>query len=280
MGRLPGGLASGHQRSDRPAAVTPEGPSRGGTPWLARSGPARLARRAASLTGAVVVVPLVMAAAPLQARASGGPSGLWAFDVAPGTATVRDLDGDPQDLTLVGDWSSGAGFVSFTGAPGYATTSGTTFSPGDAEFAFGAVIRVAKVEEKTSPNVIQGGMGNDTGQFKIALKPADGGRAVCVVKGTRGSYTVKSPVTGLADGRWHTLVCSRQAGSVSISVDGVTKTAAVTPGTIRLAAGRPLLVASKGAKTTYTDQVIGDVDCAAVTTGAGALKEAASVMPC
>jgi hypothetical protein len=225
------------------------------------------------------LVPAVVLAAPLQASAATAPSGLWTFSVV-GNNKVPDIDGSPQNLTLKGSWSASVGYVNFTGTPSYGTTSDANFSPGDLEFAFGAFIRTSKVSAGTNPNVIQGGLGSDAGQFKIALQPANGGTAVCVLKGTKASLLFKSTVTGVANGAWHEIVCSRQATSVSISVDGRVNSYALSPGTIKLASGRQLLVAGKGPTTTYEDQTIGSFGCAGVLTGAGALGALAAKMPC
>jgi Laminin G domain len=226
------------------------------------------------------VTALVVVAAPLQAHAAAGPSGLWGFSVSAGTSRVSDLDGNQQNMTLVGNWSAGVGQVTFNGTPSYGTVSGATFSPGDQEFAFGAVLRTTRVPAGSNPNVIQAGMGHDAGQYKIALKPANGGTAVCVLKGSSANLLIKSPVTGLANGAWHEIVCSRQGRTVSIAVDGVTSTFNLSPGTIRLTTGRPLLVAGKGPTTTWTDQVIGSFTCAGVTSGTGALAALSAKMPC
>lgn len=225
------------------------------------------------------LVPAVALAAPMQASAATGPSGLWTFSVV-GSNKVPDIDGSPQNLTLKGDWTASTGYVTFTGTPSYGTTSQANFSPGDLEFAFGAFIRTTKVLAGTNPNVIQGGLGNDAGQFKIALQPASGGTAVCVLKGTKANLLFKSSVTGLANGAWHEIVCSRQATSVSIYVDGRVNSYALSPGTIKLATGRQLLVAGKGPTTTSTDQTIGSFGCAGVLSGAGALAALAAKMPC
>jgi hypothetical protein len=229
---------------------------------------------------AAALTPLLVVAAPTQSTAATGPSALWNFSVAPGTSKVADLDGNPQSLTLKGSWSAGPGYVNFNRTGSYGTTSGSTFSPGDLEFAFGAVIRTTSVPTGTNPNVIQGGMGNDPGQYKIALQPGNGGSAACVLIGKSANLLFKSPVTGIANGAWHEIICSRQAGSVSISVDGKISTYSLSPGTIRLTTGRPFLVASKGATTTKGDQVIGAYDCAGVVSGAGAMAALAAKMPC
>lgn len=131
-----------------------------------------------------------------------------------------------------------------------------------------------------NPNVIQGGMGNDAGQFKIALQPVNGGTALCVLKGSAGYMMVKSTRTSLANGAWHEVVCSRQSGSISIAVDGYVTTSYVSPGTIRLTQGRPLLVGSKGSTTTWTDQFYGYITCAGVTSGAYARTTLMGKMPC
>lgn len=235
--------------------------------------------RSVGVAAAALVIPaLVITAAPSQAAT--GPSGLWNFSVAAGTSRVADIDGSAQNLTLKGKWSAGPGYVNFTGTPSYGTVSGATFSPGDLEFAFGAVVRTTSIAARTNPNVIQAGMGNDQSQYKVALNPGNGGTAVCVLNGRSARLQFESTRTGLANGAWHEIICSRQAGSVSISVDGYVTTYGGSPGTIRLRTDRPLLVASKGSTTTAADQFIGSVDCAGVITGTGARTALAAKMPC
>jgi hypothetical protein len=234
---------------------------------------------AAAATVVAALVPAAVVAAP-QVQAATGPSALWGFSVPSGSSKVADVDGNAQNLTMRGGWGRGSYYVSFNSAPAYGTASGSTFSPGDLEFAFGAVFATTKVATGSNPNVIQGGMGNDAGQFKIALQPVSGGTAICVLKGTGGYKMVKSTRTGLANGAWHEVVCSRQAGSISIAVDGYTTTSYVSPGTIRLTQGRPLLVGSKGATTTWMDQFYGSITCAGVTSGAYARTTLMGKMPC
>lgn len=234
---------------------------------------------AATVVGLAALVPAVVLAAP-HAQAATGPSGLWNFSVAAGSATVTDLDGNPQNISLKGSWSRGTGYVSFNAAPAYGQANGSTFSPGDLEFAFGAVLRTNSLVAKSNPNVIQGGMGNDPAQFKIALQPVNGGTAICVLKGTKGYMVAKSTRTSLANGASHEVVCSRQSGSISIAVDGYVNTYALSPGTIRLTSGRPLYVGGKGSTTTWTDQFRGQLDCAGVVSGAGARAALMAKMPC
>jgi hypothetical protein len=240
----------------------------------------RAPKARACLTALGAGVATLLVVAPLPAQGATGPSGLWGFSVAAGTNRVSDLDGFQQNMALAGNWSAGVGQVNFNGTPSYGAVSGATFSPGDLEFAFGAVLRTTKVPAGSNPNVIQAGMGNDPAQYKIALKPGNGGTAVCVLKGTSANLLIKSPVTGLANGAWHEVLCSRQGRTVSISVDGVTHTSNLSPGTIRLTTGRPLYVASKGPTTTWADQMIGSLTCAGVTSGPGALAALAAKMPC
>ena len=234
---------------------------------------------AAAATIVAALVPAAVLAAP-QAQAATSPSALWGFSVPTGSSKVDDLDGDAQNLTMKGGWGRGSGYVSFNSAPAYGTVSGSTFSPGDLEFAFGAVFATSKVAAGSNPNVIQGGMGNDAGQYKIALQPVNGGTAICVLMGTGGYLMVKSTRTGLANGAWHEVVCSRQAGSISIAVDGYVTTSYVSPGTIRLTQGRPFLVGGKGSTTTWTDQFYGYITCAGVTSGAYARTTLMGKMPC
>ncbi len=240
----------------------------------------QIVKRRMCMAGAALT-PLLVLAAPAQSTAAAtGPSALWDFNVASGSSKVLDIDGSPQNLALKGTWSTGLGYVNFNKAPSYGTTSGSTFSPGDLEFAFGAVIRTTTVLKGTNPNVIQGGMGNDPGQYKIALQPTSGGMAACVLKGKSANLLFKSPVTGLANGGWHEIICSRRAGAVSISVDGQVTSYALSPGTIRLTTGRPFFVVGKGSTTTTLDQTIGSFGCAGVISGPGAHAALAAKMPC
>ncbi len=101
-------------------------------------------------------------------------------------------------------------------------------APGSAQFSFGADVVLDATSASSSSgstdngnNVIQRGLYNDAGQFKIQV---DARRPSCRIKGASGAVEVTSRVSLTPDIQWYRLRCTRTVGSPN---DTVTLT--VTP---------------------------------------------------
>jgi Concanavalin A-like lectin/glucanases superfamily len=136
-------------------------------------------------------------------------------------------------------------------------------NPGTAPITYGAAILMTPSETTEGANVLQKGYSVRDSQFKLQV---DGvaGRPSCVMVGTASAhiYAAVADVT-VANGRWHTVDCSRTGGSLTVSVDGQVRGQVSLPTTLSVYNGDPLRIGGKGT-TVNNDQFTGVVDDAYV----------------
>ncbi|TNY37214.1 LamG-like jellyroll fold domain-containing protein [Thermomonospora catenispora] len=134
--------------------------------------------------------------------------------------------------------------------------------PGTAPFTFGVRVRVERAELTPAhgSNLMQKGS-SLTSQWKLQIDDARGGRPSCVVRAAGGApFTLVRARAGVADGRWHEVVCRRTAGELQILVDGeVVGAAAVAPGLVVAPAGMPVVAGAANAAI-RNDQFHGELD--------------------
>ena len=199
----------------------------------------------------------------------------WEFSQSGGV--VPAAQGPAYDLTLLGSWTTGSGSATdpsaiwFRASPALAQTSqsvGSSFDPGSGGFAVTVTFRATKDVTSGSPNLAQHGRFADPGQLKLQL--SGGGRAGCRVKGTRRAYLFYHPRANVNDNAWHTLTCSRPAGSndLQVTVDGdvFSPNGTQDPGSIAVP-GQPFRFAQKAMTSSASDQFIGEIGSASVTLG-------------
>jgi hypothetical protein len=139
--------------------------------------------------------------------------------------------------------------------------------PRDADFWFGARLRMLREEATNGSNVLQKGRFHTPGGFWKLQVDDPSGRPSCVVRGGVGrtgtTVVVRSPDT-VADGVWHEVTCARTSGSVTITVDGHrTRSAASVP---RIANDSPVRIGGPGLSG-GDDQFHGRVDDVFLTLG-------------
>lgn len=94
-----------------------------------------------------------------------------------------------------------------------------SLDPGSGPFAYGASVRLAPDRTTEGSNVVQQGrFGTAGGQWKLQVDNLVG-EPSCVIRSGDEVVTVRSRVT-VADDRWHRVTCRRDAGGVSVDVDG------------------------------------------------------------
>lgn len=134
--------------------------------------------------------------------------------------------------------------------------------PGAAPFTFGVRVRVKPGDLTTAhgSNLVQKGT-SLTSQWKMQIDDARGGRPSCVVRAAGGEpFTLVQSRMGVADGRWHGVICRRTATELQILVDGkVTGTAAVAPDLAVVPAGMPVVAGAANAAI-RNDQFHGELD--------------------
>jgi hypothetical protein len=147
-------------------------------------------------------------------------------------------------------------------------------SPGLRPFTISAEVRRDVGGEADGDNVLQRGLWNDPGQYKLQL---DGGHASCVVAGTRGRV-IAEVEEEVVPGVWYRMTCRREDNTVRLTLrrldlDGTWHATATGPiGSVRAASpASPLTIGGKvgetGEPTAYPDQLNGAVAAVVVHIG-------------
>ena len=177
--------------------------------------------------------------------------------------SAHSNDGTATDVTFTGSSALFNGTSSKIAVPHNANLSpgpadvtasveiNTTFMPGTDGFDFD-LLRSAK--------------GNP--QYKIELYPRKGkAQAQCIFHGSVANTTLhKGP--SLNDGAWHTIVCTKTADEVSLTVDGkVVGTRAITIGAIAHKSKTPFSIGYKPTAAGGADFFHGSIRNASVSIG-------------
>jgi hypothetical protein len=218
-------------------------------------------------------------AEPVAAATYAATVDAWSMTVVDGRAASLSA---AAPMSLYGDWRSVqgkvGGAVQFDTASSYGIADGTGGrNAKKANFALGAEFRSSPIPNGYSGNVIQKGLWEDSGQVKLQVVPDGGGTVNCRIKGGRAAKFIGSTIL-VGDSQWHSALCWREGATLGLTVDGVTTTIRADVGNI--ANVRPLNVANKTASSTWTDQLVGAIDCAVFAIGADARAAASAAIPC
>lgn len=129
-------------------------------------------------------------------------------------------------------------------------TDDPDLDPGTRRFRWGATVAITGSALAGSPNVVQKGVATTDSQWKLQLGAA-AGRAQCVVvgQGSTRAYVARSSV-GVADGRWHRLMCLRSGTTLAVFVDGRLRGQVAVPAGLSIANVLPLRVGGPNFTTT------------------------------
>jgi len=215
--------------------------------------------------GTALIIPVLLAA---TAFASASPVGLWHMDERSGT-TMTDSSGHGNNGTLSHVTVGVAGFTgtaySFNGSSSIVTVpSSTSLNPGSTNFVLTVHVKFTALPGSVGDyDLIRKGLSSTSGgDYKMEILST--GKASCHWKGSSGSTPDTKPGNAnLADGKWHTVKCSKAATSAQLLVDGVSQwTQRVTIGSISNTA--PLTI---GAKSSGGDWYKGTMDEVRVDVG-------------
>lgn len=125
-------------------------------------------------------------------------------------------------------------------------------------FSFGAQVRIkADQTAKTSTIVQKGDYDSRRGRWRLRVNRSEA-KPYCLVKGSKGFLRLRADA-GVADGRWHTLRCSRHARALRLYVDG--RLVASDTGPIGFVSNRaPIRVGGTAATYTHNNQFFGRMD--------------------
>ena len=214
---------------------------------------ASLALVMTALPGVAVAAPAAAPAPVTVARysfdAGAGATGRIAENSGRGPAlTVRAADGGR--VTFPGTTADkSAAFPAVCAAAAKTCPRALLEGPDDADldpgtrlFRWGASVRLTRAQVTDSSNVVQKGVVDTESQWKMQIG-AKQGKAHCVVTG-RGSaqvFLVRSSI-GVADDKWHDIMCQRSGPSLSVYVDGQARGRIAIPATLSIANTRPLRI--------------------------------------
>ncbi len=223
----------------------------------ARFGGARKAIRRAAL--ALIVVLLGGCGPVVTAQ--------WRMNETSGTTMVDsagDNDGRITDVALGQPGHTGTAY-GFNGTSSIVRVpDASELDPGSGNFSYGAWVNFTKLPPPETWDIVRKGIsGSAGGYYKLELFSGNGGaRASCYFRDGRGTSISVVKGSGLSDGSWHQLTCSRVGNSFRITVDGATSTNEKSLGGI--ANGDGLTV---GAKPTGGDVFDGRIDDVQITKG-------------
>jgi hypothetical protein len=132
-------------------------------------------------------------------------------------------------------------------------------NPGAAPFSFGATVRLSPRHTTDGQNVLQKGYSAEGSQYKLQI---DGraGLPSCVLVG-EDSRTIHVAIAdvSVADGAWHRLACRRGPDTLTVLVDGASRSGIRIPAVLRIDNPMPLDLGGKSAHA-GNDQFHGTVD--------------------
>jgi hypothetical protein len=191
-----------------------------------------LTRSGAVACAAVVAV---MLGTP-HAVAAPSYSAHWTLDEI-GSRTALDSSGHGNDGTnhdVVGD---GSGYVFNGTSSRVVVPHDSSLDPGSGDFSWGVTLSMTRTPPKRETyDVLRKGLaGAKGGDYKLEITHSSGkAKARCVFNSVRSGKRVNAALVGaksLADGRQHTIRCSKTAKALTITIDGTKpKTKQITGG--------------------------------------------------
>ncbi|GIG58063.1 hypothetical protein Lfu02_24350 [Longispora fulva] len=153
-----------------------------------------------------------------------------------------------------------------TGSCPHAILEGGTvaedLNPGARRIRFGATLRMSPDETTEGSNVLQKGYSLEGSQYKLQVDGFEG-HPSCVLVGSGPIWLVYSRV-GVADSRWHDVLCERDGGELTISVDGAVTGRIDVPEHLSVTNDEPLRLGGKGTSAN-NDQFSGELAAAFVS---------------
>lgn len=133
-----------------------------------------------------------------------------------------------------------------------------SLNPGTRPLRYGASVRMTYADLADGANVVQKGFSvGGISQYKLQVDHRLG-HPSCVLAG-EGRIHRAEPAVDVADGKWHTLTCTRTRDRLTLAVDGKPAAAVAVPADLSIANAEPLRVGGKGTGKS-NDQFAGAID--------------------
>jgi hypothetical protein len=170
------------------------------------------------------VVALAALGVLLAACQPGSGHASWLFNETSGstaTDSAGNHDGTSRNVALGQPGHEGTSY-GFNGVDSVVRVPhAADLNPGTSDFSFGAWVNFTTLPPPQTWDIVRKGISGDGGYYKLELFTGNGGaRARCYFRDDDGSSKSVVKGSGLSDGRWHQLTCTRTADRVTITVDG------------------------------------------------------------
>jgi hypothetical protein len=181
---------------------------------------------------------------------SGSFGAHWTFtEVGSPPSVLTDVSGNGNDGTpqggIVGDGTK----YTFDGTGRVEVPDDPSLNPGTANFSYTVTFTTKLPASGTDFDVLRKGFASTSGgEYKVEVLNVNGvAKAFCLVKDTNKHVArIRGGGPTLADGRSHTITCSKTSTGVTIKVDGQSpKTRTVSGGLGSVSNGAPLTIGAK-----------------------------------
>jgi hypothetical protein len=180
------------------------------------------------------------------------------------TDSVGNHDGTSRNVALRQPGHEGTSY-GFNGSDSIVRVpSAPDLNPGTSDIAFGGWVNFTTLPPPETWDVVRKGIsGDDGGYYKLELFTGNGGaRARCYFRDEDGTSKSVVKGSGLSDGAWHQLTCTKTDDKVTITVDGASSSNDVRLG--RIANDSEVTI---GAKPTGGDAFKGRIDQVRIDVG-------------
>jgi hypothetical protein len=146
----------------------------------------------------------------------------WGFDEV-GSSTALDDSGNHNNGTNANIVGDGSGYT-FNGVnSGVTVADSPSLSPGSSDFSFSVKLTTSVPALGTDYDVLRKGLSSTVGgEYKIEILNSNSvAKAFCLVKDSNKHVaSIRwAPAGGLANGKEHTITCSKTSSGVTIKVD-------------------------------------------------------------
>jgi hypothetical protein len=176
---------------------------------------------------------------------------------ATATDSAGDHDGTNRNVALAQPGNEGTSY-GFNGSNSIVRVpSAPDLNPGTSDISFGASVNFTTLPPPETWDVVRKGISGDGGgYYKLELFTGNGGaRARCYFRDEGGTSKSVVKGSGLSDGDWHQVTCTKTDDKVTITVDGASSSNDVRLG--RIANDSEVTI---GAKPTGGDAFKGRID--------------------
>ncbi len=220
----------------------------------------------------VIATTLLVGTGVFAVPAAAGSDTVLRFTGKVSKTTAIDVSGKGNDGALHNVTVTKGGFYSFDAPARVIVPASNSINAGTADYSYGVQMRLPKdyTFEKDLSLVRRGASKLSGAFYKMELiYHRDSGSTVlvCAMRDKDGNTGyVQTAATGLTDGAWHTLTCTKDATSVSLIKDGTVYSQTDAVG--NLSSSRVLSFgAEKVDSDTYWEHFPGDMDNITITKG-------------